>query len=104
MQFCDRGFCPDKLCEGVGVVCQWGGWHVSGEVGGTFHEGWHIPAEGLTLVLTQLMTSRGVAFMGGRGKLKVSLLAKPLELLYYFAPLFKGSEVYNSPGVLTERW
>ncbi len=36
----------------------------------------------LTLVQSRLMAGRGVASMGGGGKAKVSLLAKPFELQY----------------------
>ena len=53
--------------------------------GGTFHGG-------LTLVLTWLKAGRGVASMGGSAKPKVLLLAKLLELQYYFAPFSKAAK------------
>ena len=69
-----------------------GGWHISGG-GGSW--GWHIPGR-LTLVLTWLMAGRGVASIGGPPKPKVLLLAKPLELQYYFAPFFNFSFFVSS--------
>ncbi len=68
-----------------GVACQWGMVH---------HGGWLISwwggislGGGLTLVLTWLMTGGG-----GWGKPKVVLLAKPLELQYYFAPFSNSAK------------
>ena len=47
---------------------------------------------GLTLVLTWLMAGGMASMGGGLPKPKVTLLAKPLELQYYFAPFSKAAK------------
>ena len=117
-----------RISEGVacsvGVAHQWGGGMFSGggasvgggmfsggstSVGAEHHWGWHVQWGGTSVGVAYISLGgwfwslytwlMGVGIHGGQAKARVSLLPKPLELQYYFAPFAKAAKYAIRPTV-----